>query len=73
MHSDAFDLELRLIERSRNAFRLYGLTACTTLFGQPCPRIQWGRIGERPHRELSTGPAAFGVYNARKQASANPR
>jgi len=50
--SDA-DVELRLIDPSRNAFRLYGLTACRTLFGEPCLRIQWGRIGNRRVRERS--------------------
>jgi predicted DNA-binding WGR domain protein len=47
------DVELRLIDPSRNAFRLYGLTACRTLFDEPCLRIQWGRIGNRRVRERS--------------------
>jgi predicted DNA-binding WGR domain protein len=47
------DIELRLIDPARNAFRLYGLTACKTLFGEPCLRIQWGRIGNRRVRERS--------------------
>jgi predicted DNA-binding WGR domain protein len=47
------DVELRLIDPARNAFRLYGLTACRTLFGELCLRIQWGRIGNRRVRERS--------------------
>ena len=45
------DVELRLIDPKRNAFRLYGLTTTVTLFGEPCLRIQWGRIGNRRVRE----------------------
>ena len=45
------DVELRLIDPKRNAFRLYGLTATVTLFGERCLRIQWGRIGNRRVRE----------------------
>jgi len=51
--SSDVDVELRLIDPARNAFRLYGLTACRTLFGEPCLRIQWGRIGNRRVRERS--------------------
>jgi predicted DNA-binding WGR domain protein len=47
------DVELRLIDPARNACRLYGLTTCTTLFGEPCLRVQWGRIGHRRVRERS--------------------
>jgi len=45
------DVELRLIDPKRNAFRLYGLTTTVTLFGERCLRIQWGRIGNRRVRE----------------------
>jgi predicted DNA-binding WGR domain protein len=47
------DIELRLVDPSRNAFRLYGLTVTKTLFGELCLRIQWGRIGHRRVRERS--------------------
>lgn len=47
------DVELRLIDPARNACRIYGLTTCTTLFGEPCLRVQWGRIGHRRVRERS--------------------
>ncbi len=45
------DVELRLVDPARNAFRIYGLTSCRDLFGQPCLRIQWGRLGSRRIRE----------------------
>jgi predicted DNA-binding WGR domain protein len=45
------DLELRLIDPSKNKARLYGLTECMTLFGEVCLRIVWGRIGNRRLRE----------------------
>ena len=44
---DASDLELRLINPAKNAFRIYGLSECVTLFGEVCLRIVWGRIGNR--------------------------
>jgi predicted DNA-binding WGR domain protein len=47
------DVELRLIDRSRNRFRVYGLTICQTLFGEACLRVVWGRIGHRRLRERS--------------------
>jgi predicted DNA-binding WGR domain protein len=47
------DIELRLINPRANKFRLYGITECTTLFGEPCLRIVWGRIGHRRLRERS--------------------
>ena len=50
---DVSDLELRLIDPLRNARRLYGLTECTTRFGELCLRIVWGRLGNRRPRERS--------------------
>jgi predicted DNA-binding WGR domain protein len=47
------DVELRLVDASRNRFRIYGLTVCRTLFGDPCLRIVWGRLGQRRLRERS--------------------
>jgi predicted DNA-binding WGR domain protein len=47
------DLELRLVDPSRNRFRIYGLTECRTLFGELCLRIAWGRIGNRRLQERS--------------------
>jgi predicted DNA-binding WGR domain protein len=47
------DLELRLVDPAKNRFRIYGLTECRTLFGEPCLRIVWGRIGNRRPRERS--------------------
>jgi predicted DNA-binding WGR domain protein len=47
------DVELRLVDPSRNRFRIYGLTECRTLFGELCLRIVWGRIGNRRLRERS--------------------
>ena len=32
---------------SKNLFRLYRMTPCTTLFGELCLRIEWGRQGRR--------------------------
>jgi predicted DNA-binding WGR domain protein len=55
MNLDPFgsDVELRLVDPSRNRFRVYGLTVCRTLFGEPCLRIVWGRLGNRRLRERS--------------------
>jgi predicted DNA-binding WGR domain protein len=47
------DVELRLVDPSRNRFRIYGLAECRTLFGELCLRIVWGRIGNRRLRERS--------------------
>ncbi|MDP8999426.1 MAG: WGR domain-containing protein [Myxococcota bacterium] len=47
------DVELRLVDPSRNRFRVYGLTVCRTLFCEPCLRIVWGRLGNRSLRERS--------------------
>jgi predicted DNA-binding WGR domain protein len=44
------DIELRMVDPARNRFRLYGLTECRTLFGEPCLIIGWGRIGHRLRR-----------------------
>ena len=41
------DHELRLVDTSRNRFRLYGMTETRTLFGEACLVIAWGRIGHR--------------------------
>jgi predicted DNA-binding WGR domain protein len=68
------DIELRLIEPSRNAFRLYGLTVCKTLFGELCLRIQWGRIGNRRVRERSeTFSAADALERRRSELLARRR
>lgn len=47
------DIELRLIDPARNRRRVYGITECRTLFGEPCLRIVWGRLGHRRLRERS--------------------
>jgi len=47
------DVELRLVDRSRNRFRVYGLTVCQNLFGELCLGIVWGRLGNRRLRERS--------------------
>lgn len=47
------DIELRLIDPSKNRRRIYGLTECVTLFGELCLRIVWGRIGTKHLRERS--------------------
>lgn len=46
-----FVIELRMVDPSKNKFRLYGLTESRTLFGELCLRIVWGRIGNRRLRE----------------------
>jgi len=51
--SSEVDVELRLVDPTRNCRRIYGLTECRTLFGEMCLRIQWGRIGRRRIRERS--------------------
>jgi predicted DNA-binding WGR domain protein len=55
MHLDLLDndVELRLLDATRNRFRVYGLTVCRTRFGEPCLRIVWGRLGNRHLRERS--------------------
>jgi predicted DNA-binding WGR domain protein len=56
MHPDADelrDLELRLVDPTKNRFRIYGLTECRTLFGELCLKIVWGRMGNRRMRERS--------------------
>jgi len=60
------DLELRLIDPARNARRLYGVTTCTTLFGEPCLRVQWGRIGNRRVRERSEVFASVDALEQRR-------
>jgi predicted DNA-binding WGR domain protein len=50
---DANDIELRLIDPSRNRFRVYALTECRTLFGERCLRMVWGRMGTGRLRERS--------------------
>ena len=44
------DLELRSIDAARKRSRLYGMTACRTLFGEVALVIAWGRIGHRLQR-----------------------
>jgi predicted DNA-binding WGR domain protein len=48
------DVELRLIDPERNRFRLYGMTRCSTLFGEPCLVVAWGRIGQPLRRRSET-------------------
>jgi predicted DNA-binding WGR domain protein len=48
------DVELRLVDRPRNRFRLYGMTESRTLFGEACLEIAWGRIGGPLRRRLET-------------------
>jgi predicted DNA-binding WGR domain protein len=61
-------VELRLIDVARNRFRIYGLTVCRTLFGEPCLRVVWGRIGQRPLRERSETFADFGALEEQRVA-----
>ena len=41
------DIELKLVDPSRNRHRHYAITETRTLFGEPCLVITWGRIGRR--------------------------
>jgi len=41
------DIELKLVDATRNRHRQYGITEGRTLFGEPCLVIAWGRIGSR--------------------------
>lgn len=68
MHAadDAPDIELRLIDPSKNRYRLYGLTECRTLFGELCLRVVWGRIGHRKLRERSETFDGVGELEARR-------
>jgi predicted DNA-binding WGR domain protein len=62
------DVELRLVDPSRNRFRIYGLTECRTLFGELCLRIVWGRIGNRRLRERSeTFPDRTALVHRRRE------
>ncbi len=45
------DMELRLVDPTKNRFRLYGISEARTLFGELCLKIAWGRIGNRRMRE----------------------
>lgn len=63
---DAHDIELRLVDPRTNRFRLYGLTVCRSLFGEPCLRIVWGRIGHRRLRERSETFASASDLNRRR-------
>jgi predicted DNA-binding WGR domain protein len=38
---------LKLVDHTKNRLRLYRMTVCTTLFGETCLRIEWGRLGRR--------------------------
>jgi predicted DNA-binding WGR domain protein len=68
MHLNAFgqDVELRLVDASRNRFRVYGLTVCRTLFGELCLRVVWGRMGHRRLHERSETFADAGVLERRR-------
>ena len=39
------DVELKLVDPSRNRHRHYSIIEARTLFGEPCLVIAWGRIG----------------------------
>ena len=41
------DIELKLVDPSRNRYRHYAITETITLFCEPCLVITWGRIGRR--------------------------
>jgi predicted DNA-binding WGR domain protein len=47
------DVELRLVDPSRNRFRVYGITVYRNLFGELCLGVAWGRLGHRRLRERS--------------------
>lgn len=51
LHPPDNDVELRLVDPLRNRFRVWAISDCETLFGEPALRILWGRIGHRPLRE----------------------
>jgi predicted DNA-binding WGR domain protein len=53
VEDDLRDHELRLVDPTKNRFRIYGVTECRTLFGELCLRIVWGRLGNRRLRERS--------------------
>ena len=60
--SNAFHVELRLVDPARNRKRFYEVIESRTLFGEACLRIVWGRIGHRPsheHTELFADRAAL--------------
>lgn len=48
------DIELRLVDPTKNRHRLYGMTESRTLFGEPCLLIAWGRIGHRLRARTET-------------------
>jgi predicted DNA-binding WGR domain protein len=52
--NDAAALELRHVDPARHLFRLYRMTECRTLFGEPCLIIEWGRIGRPPRLRSET-------------------
>lgn len=58
------DVELRLVDPARNRFRVYGVTADRTLFGELCLVIAWGRVG-RPLRRRTEVFADEGVRDRR--------
>jgi predicted DNA-binding WGR domain protein len=61
------DIELRMVDPAHNRFRLYGLTECRTLFGEPCLIIGWGRIGHRLRRRTEVF-ADYGLLEHRRSA-----
>lgn len=38
---------LKLVDETKNRLRLYRMTICTTLFGEECLFVEWGRQGRR--------------------------
>lgn len=48
------DVELRSIVPKDNRYRVYGLTEASTLFGEPCLIIAWGRLGQPLRRRTET-------------------
>ena len=57
------DVELRLVDPTRNRFRLYSLTECRTLFDEFALIVAWGRIGSR----LRTRTEVFETREARER------
>jgi predicted DNA-binding WGR domain protein len=54
------------MDRARNRFRVYGLTEGRTLFGEPCLRVVWGRLG-RPLRDRTEVFASEAALQARRR------
>ncbi len=59
-------IELRLIDPKRNAFRVYAIAEGTTLFGERCLVIRWGRIG-RAHSRTEVFDSDFARAERREE------